>query len=225
MNLRYVFTLCCVVSVSSCSRKSTLPALSPADSLAIVQDNIAHREEMNRFMAGGDGSPFLRDTAIHFTGLHWFPIDVHYRGISRLHRYEQPETVIVLGTKGEERKQLQYGFFEFPVPDENGNPYSLRLNVYKFTPYDTKRYAMYPNVLSVWFTDKTTGKETYHVGRYVEVGEEDPSADHEYTIDLNKSYNPYCAYSDLYSCAVPRKDDRVEIALNAGEKTYRSEGH
>lgn len=220
-----MFVVCCAILISSCSRKSTLPLFSTADSLAIMQDNIAHREEMNLFMAGGNGSPFLRDTAVHFTGLQWFPINVLYRGASKLHRYDQPETVIVMGTKGEERKQLRYGYFEFPVPDEGGNPYLLKLNVYKFTPHDTKRYAMYPNVLSVWFTDKTTGKETYHVGRYVEVGEEDADAEHEYTIDLNKAYNPYCAYSDLFSCAVPRKEDRVEIALRTGEKTYRSEGH
>lgn len=220
-----MFMLCLTILIASCSRKSTPPSLSSADSLAVVQDNITHREEMNRFMAGGDGSPFLRDTAIHFTELRWFPIDVRYRGISKLHKYELPETVIVMGTKGEERKQLRYGYFEFTVPDENGNPYSLKLNVYKFTPYDTKRYERYPNVLSVWFTDKTTGKETYHVGRYVEVGEEDTNAGHEYIIDLNKAYNPYCAYSDLFSCAVPGKEDRVEIVLRAGEKTYRDEGH
>jgi hypothetical protein len=130
-----------------------------------------------------------------------------------------------MGTKGEERKQLRYGYFEFPVPDEHGSPYLLKLNVYKFTPYDAKRYAMYPKVLSVWFTDRTTGKETYQVGRYVDVGEEYPDDGHEYTIDLNKAYNPYCAYSDLYSCAVPRKEDRVQIALRAGEMSYGKESH
>jgi uncharacterized protein (DUF1684 family) len=75
-------------------------------------------------------------------------------------------------------------------------------------------------MLSVWFTDETTGKETYRVGRYVEVGEENPDPQFVYTIDLNKAYNPYCAYSDLYSCAIPRKEDHIPIAIRAGEKNY-----
>ena len=137
-----------------------------------------------------------------------------------LHRYQHADTVIVMGTKGEERKQLRYGFFEFVVPDEYGTPTTLRLNVYKFTPYDTKRYARYKDNLSVWFTDKTTGKETYDVGRYVEIGNENPDPTHVYTIDLNKAYNPYCAYSSLFSCAVPRKEDHLTIALRVGELKY-----
>jgi len=32
---------------------------------------------------------------------------------------------------------------------------------------------------SVWFTDGTTGKETYQVGRYVDVGEAFPDPDHK----------------------------------------------
>jgi uncharacterized protein (DUF1684 family) len=43
---------------------------------------------------------------------------------------------------------------------------------------------------------------------------------HVYVIDLNKAYNPYCAYSSLYSCAVPRQEDRLTIAVRAGELKY-----
>ncbi|MER3523273.1 MAG: hypothetical protein C4326_04215 [Ignavibacteria bacterium] len=200
--------------------KQTRPTLSAEDSLAIVRDNERHRAAMDEFFRNDPESPFRRDTSVRYEGLTWYPIDPQYCGKSVLHRYEHPETVIVFGTKGEERRNLRYGYFEFDVPDENGSMKRIRLNVYKFTPYDAKRYALYRNVLSVWFTDKTTGTETYHVGRYVEIGEEHPDPGHVYTIDLNKAYTPYCAYSDLYSCAIPRKEDHLDVAIRAGEKTY-----
>jgi uncharacterized protein (DUF1684 family) len=209
-----------MVLLGACGRSPSLPVLTAADSLMIVKDNEAHRADADAFFRNNPDSPFQRDTTVTYHGIKWFPIDVRFRGESLLHRYATPETVIVLGTKGEERKQARYGYFEFAVPDESGEPVTLRINVYKFTPYDVKRYALYKDNLSVWFTDKTTGTETYGVGRYVEIGDENPDPSHVYTIDLNKAYNPYCAYSDLFSCAIPRKEDHLDIGLRVGEMKY-----
>ncbi len=78
--------------------------------------------------------------------------------------------MIVKGTKGEDRRELRYGYFQFVLPDTDGTPLPIKINVYKFTPYDGQRYLLYRDNLSVWFTDRTTGKETYGVGRYIDVG-------------------------------------------------------
>ncbi len=209
-----------LAALSSCARRPELPPLSSADSLAIVQENIAHRAEVDSFFRTDAGSPFHRDTTITFHGIRWFPINPRYRGTSVLHFYKSPDTVSVFGTKGEERKQLRYGYFEFPVPGDDGTPVMIRLNVYKFTPYDGQRYLLFRNHLSIWFTDRTTGAETYNVGRYVDVGDEDADRAHLYTIDLNMAYNPYCAYSALYSCAIPRKEDHLDLSLRVGEMKY-----
>lgn len=214
-----------LLSLASCSRKTDLPRLTEADSLRIVTENLAHRESAESFFSSDPGSPFLRDTTITFTGIKWFPIDPRFVVHSELHRYEVPETVSVFGTQGEERRQLRYGYFEFMVPGDDGQPVTIRLNVYKFTPQDRRRFELYPKHLSVWFTDRTTGVETYHVGRYLEVGEEQPDPHHVYEIDLNKAYNPYCAYSDTYSCAIPKEEDHVDVAIRAGEMTYKDESH
>jgi uncharacterized protein (DUF1684 family) len=204
----------------SCARRPQMPPLSPADSAVIVQENIARRAEIEEFFRTDPGSPFIRDTTTRYHGIRWFPIDPRFRGHSLLHRYADPETVTVLGTKGEQRRQLRYGYFEFPLPDETGKPVLLKLNVYKFTPYDGQRYLLYKDHLSIWFTDRTTGKETYGVGRYVDVGDELPDRGFLYTIDLNMAYNPYCAYSPMYSCAIPREEDHVDIPLRVGELKY-----
>jgi uncharacterized protein len=213
-----LLSLLCLAA-GSCARHPELPRISAADSLNIVDDNLEHRKTVDAFMRDDAGSPFRRDTTQVYAGLHWFPIDPRYRVHSILHRYEEPETVIVMGTRGEQRRNLKYGYFEFVLPDEQ-QPRLCRVNAYKFTPYDGQRYQLYRDHLSVWFTDATTGKETYDVGRYVEVGIEFPDPNHVYILDFNKAYNPYCAYSTLYSCAIPREEDRIDVAIRAGELKY-----
>ncbi len=182
------------------------------DSLRAMQEIAQYRAEADDFFRNNPASPFVRDTSIRYTGIKWFPADLKYYFQSQLFRYEHPETVIVLGTKGEERKELKYGYFILPF---EGTEYTL--NVYK----DVQKNSKQPSrSLAVWFTDETTGKETYHVGRYVEVGDEEPDPSHLYTINLNNAYSPYCSYSGLYSCAVPRKEDHLAFAVRAGEMAY-----
>jgi uncharacterized protein (DUF1684 family) len=206
--------------LASCTSKPELRAVTQTDSVAILTANIQYRAEVDSFFRYDSGSPFQRDTTIAYHGIRWFPINVHFKVASILHRYAQAETVAVTGTKGETRRELKYGYFEFVLPDEHGLPLNLKLNVYKFTEYDGDRYTLYKNTLSAWFRDRTTGQETYGVGRYVNVGMEDTDPGHVYEIDFNRSYNPYCAYSALYSCAVPRKEDYLDLALHVGEMNY-----
>jgi hypothetical protein len=169
---------------SSCTRSVGVPAISRADSLAIVEDNLAYRSEQDSFFRSDPHSPFVRDTSTRYHGINWFPIDPQFRGRSLLHTYAEADTVDVMGTRGERRRQLRYGYFEFPVRAPDGAARLLRLNVYKFTPYDGDRFAHYPENLCVWFTDSTTARETYEVGRYVDVGNDFHDANHIYTIDL-----------------------------------------
>jgi hypothetical protein len=205
---------------SSCSHRPALPVLTNADSLRIREDNMAYRAEKDAFFAHDPHSPFVRDTSARYHGINWFPVDPAFCGESVLHTYAEPETVEVMGTKGEARRQIRYGYVEFPVPGGGREPVLLRLNVYKFSRYDPERYSRYPETMSIWFTDSTTGHETYEVGRYLDAGDDLHDPTHRYEIDLNKAYNPYCAYSAMYSCAVPRKEDRLKIALRVGEMKY-----
>ena len=181
----------------------------------LVKEILVHRAEADSAFRHDPTSPFNRDSTLHYDGIKWFPPDVRYYFASKLFRYADPETVIIFGTKGEERNHLKYGYFKFLFRAKE-----YRLNVYKFTATDPERYKLYKNYLSVWFTDETTGKETYHVGRYVDVGEENSDTNFLYTLNLNHAYNPYCAYSNLYSCAIPRKEDHLDFPVRAGELKY-----
>lgn len=167
---------------------------------------------MDTFFRSDPESPFQKDTLSHFTGIKWFPPDIGFYCQSILHRYDQPETVSVFGTKGEERKHLKCGYFTLMIQGR-----SYKLNVYKYLPGSEQRLR---DLLSVWFTDATTGKETYEVGRYVDVGNESADPDYVYAINFNNAYNPYCAYSAIYSCAIPRREDYLDIPVRAGESKY-----
>ena len=209
--------LCTLIGIPGCRQpKQSIGQISGADSLRIVEEIRQHRAEVDSAFRYEPESPFNKDTSAHFDGIKWFPPDVRYYFRSNLFRHEHPETVSVFGTKGEERRQVKYGYFTF---DLDGKEY--RLNAYKSVGEESQRSPMVRDYLSVWFTDETTGKETYNVGRYLDVGDEDPDPNHLYTINLNNAYNPYCAYSEIYSCAVPRREDHLNLAVRAGEMKYR----
>jgi uncharacterized protein (DUF1684 family) len=68
--------------------------------------------------------------------------------------------------------------------------------------------------ISLFFQDATTGKESYSVGRYL-----DPQLqpDGRYILDFNMAYDPACAYSNHYNCPIPPKENRLSVALTAGQ--------
>ncbi len=77
----------------------------------------------------------------------------------------------------------------------------------------------FSNYLFIPFKDKTTGDQTYAGGRYVEVFPEQIKDGH-LILDLNKVYNPWCAYSDGYSCPIPPSENTLNVAITAGEKKF-----
>ncbi|MBI5727352.1 MAG: DUF1684 domain-containing protein, partial [Ignavibacteriales bacterium] len=140
--------------------------------------------------------------------LKYFNVDPSFVFKSKLFRYERQDTVITFGTKGEERKVVRIGNLEF-VKDSK----QYLINVYKGV---TKSGELY---YSMWFTDKTTGTESYGVGRYLDF-EINPDAEFVYTFDFNLAYSPYCSYSSIYSCAIPTKEDYLDLEITAGEKKF-----
>ena len=169
---------------------------------------LARRAEMNRFMETDPASPFNAKGKVTFHPLRYFDYDSSFVFQSKLVRYPNPEMVTITGTKGEARQVLAYGYLTILY----GNK-AHKLNVYQGK---SKNYGLY---YSIWLTDETTGSESYDIGRYLDfVPSMDP--DHLYTLDFNLLYNPYCSYSDAYSCAVPGKEDHLPFAVRAGEMKF-----
>ncbi len=72
-----------------------------------------------------------------------------------------------------------------------------------------------PGSLSVLFTDQTSGKTTYAANRSLSVV---PAADGTVQLDFNRAVNLPCAYTDLATCPLPPAENRLPVAIEAGEK-------
>ena len=73
------------------------------------------------------------------------------------------------------------------------------------------------NLLFLPFADGTSALETYGAGRYLDF---EIPVDNELIIDFNLAYNPYCVFSDKYSCPLPPKENFLAVAIEAGEKNF-----
>lgn len=167
-----------------------------------------YRQEKDNYMQNDPGSPFNYKRKISFEPLKYYDPDPEFVFKSRLYEYEKKDTIVIFGTKGEKRKVIKYGLVKFTY---KGNEF--KVNVYEGTSNTGEVYH------SIWFTDKTTGEETYGVGRYLDF-EMNHDNNFIYTIDFNLAYNPYCAYSPEYSCAIPSGEDFINLAIEAGEMNY-----
>ncbi len=205
----FLFGALCALALSACSKPPGLPE----DWLARLQE---HRASVDSFMRFNPESPFRHDSSIVFKGLRWFPPDPELRFESTLHPFAEKVPVIVFGTKGDVRKAIRYGYFEFLYRRR-----LFRIAVYKYSPEELEmRGEQLKDYLLVWFTDMTTGRETYNIGRYLEVDRESPDPNHMYVLDFNEAFNPYCAYSSLYSCAIPTRENYLPLPIRAGEEKY-----
>jgi uncharacterized protein (DUF1684 family) len=68
--------------------------------------------------------------------------------------------------------------------------------------------------LFVPFTDKTNGRETYTMGRYIEIT---IPKGNEVIFDFNQCVNPYCSYRKGYACEIPPAANALPIEIKAGE--------
>lgn len=172
------------------------------------KDLLRERAEKDSSFMLDPFSPFKRDTSVSFETLKYFEPNPEFIFKSKLIPYEKQDTVAILGTRGETRAAILEGFLELKKDGE-----LHKINVYKSFSRTGETYY------SIWFTDRTTGKTTYGVGRYLDF-ELNDDPDFIYTIDFNKAYNPYCAYSHLFTCPIPREEDYIDMAIEAGEKNF-----
>ncbi len=117
---------------------------------------------------------------------------------------------------GRNAKYQQYGIATF---EKNGKTHTLRLyqNMRLMTSQKHHDYLFLP------FKDSTNGVTTYGGGRYLDFRQGDISAENVLVIDFNKSYNPWCAYSDGYNCPIPPKENHLKVSVEAGEKNFKGE--
>ncbi|MFF8316154.1 DUF1684 domain-containing protein [Streptomyces bobili] len=73
-----------------------------------------------------------------------------------------------------------------------------------------------PGSLTVLFTDATSGVTTYAANRSLHLAA--PDGEGRVTLDFNRAGNLPCAYTDLATCPLPPAENRLPVAVEAGER-------
>ncbi|MCC6919870.1 MAG: DUF1684 domain-containing protein [Alphaproteobacteria bacterium] len=155
-----------------------------------------------RLMVFNDDNPH----AAAFGGLEYFTYDPSFVATAKFAPAAQWEKKVFQTSRGWYKAFFHIGDAVFTLKDRQ-----ITLPMYagsdKLPEIDS---------LAAFIMDDTTGKETYGVGRYIDVALTPGIIPNEITLDFNYLYNPNCARSPHYNC--PVAVDRLPIAILAGEK-------
>ncbi len=114
----------------------------------------------------------------------------------------------MLTSRNLEKRFIRYARLSFSV---DGTACTLMANPNRPRTQPADRTLFVP------FTDATTGTETYPAGRFLDLDEPDGET---MVLDFNRAYNPLCNYSPAYNCPIPPAENRLAVAIRAGELTY-----
>ena len=164
-----------------------------------VDTLIAQRREKDQFFKASPHSPLSPEQQDAFTGLRYYEPNPALNLTVKVERLPPENSEIVIETTtGDTRRYRRYGRFSFEV---DGQPAEL-------TIYEAPHGFFLP------FVDANAGSETYSAGRYLEP---DDLGGNEFQVDFNYAYNPTCAYSDGWSCPITPAENRLTVAIRAGE--------
>jgi len=152
-------------------------------------------------------SPLSGVARAGFVALSYFPESLELRFTLPLERDSTTGTILMQTSTGAERVYQRLGWVTFKVDGS-----STRLALYTPEGDDQPLAAFVP------FMDATNGTETYEGGRYLEA---ELTAE-TVTLDFNFAYNPYCAYAAHWSCPIPSNENRLSIAIRAGELNFEA---
>jgi len=178
--------------------------------LSIKGENKTYRSEQNEKFKNKNGSPLKAEDCDAFKKLHFFRIKKKYRVEAKFVRTPGSEPFEMPTTTDRKPIYEKYGEVQFEIKGK-----SYKLNVYQ--SHDSRRNPLYRDYLFLPFKDLTNGHKSYGGGRFIDL--RIPKGE-TVTIDFNKSYNPYCAYNDKYSCPIVPIENHLKVEIKAGVRAY-----
>lgn len=166
-----------------------------------------------------DGRKALRvkdsdaDARSHFLGIDYFPIDPSWRIVADWVPFDPPHDLqmgTVIGTIDTVKVPGKAVF------RRDGHTYEL-------LPYQEEPGGALFFVLA----DRTSGKETYGAARFLYAALPAGGLSHpgQVVLDFNEAYNPPCAFTPFATCPLAPPENRLDLAVTAGEKKYRGGHH
>ncbi len=138
-----------------------------------------------------------------FEGIESYPVDPSWRLQARFVAYDPPKPIKVPNVLGTVSEEPSPGALEFSA---GGSDH--RLDV--LSGGDDEYFIV--------FGDASNRNETYGGGRFLYAPVADASG--RAVIDFNLAYNPPCAFTPYATCPLPPRQNRLEVAVHAGEKKY-----
>ncbi len=164
------------------------------------EELIAQRREKDQYFKAHPQSPLSDDQQDAFNGLSYYPPNPALDLVVAVERVPvEDNEIVVETTTGDTRRYTRYGRFTFTVDGQEAE-----LTIYQA-----------PHGYFLPFADANVGSETYAAGRYLEP---DELSDGRFHVDFNLAYNPFCAYGDGWNCPVTPAENRLVVAIRAGEK-------
>jgi hypothetical protein len=165
----------------------------------------AYRERRDEYYAHDAESPIDPDDRVTFEGLRYFPErpDLVFDVPIDTSGPDVGEHVEFQTSDGQIKHYIRAGRIHAAV---DGNPITLTV----FKDVERGRYFL-P------FRDGTSGQESYAGGRYLDPRQK---PDGNLIVDFNFAYNPYCAYSEGWSCPIPPFENVIKTRIEAGEQAF-----
>jgi uncharacterized protein (DUF1684 family) len=134
-----------------------------------------------------------------FPGRQWYPLQDSYRLPATFTPYETSETLTLTRSQGADFEELPAGYVNFNLNGQELSFLALRDE---------------SNSLFLPFKDATNGQSTYKGGRYLRA---ELPQNGLTTIDFNRAYHPPCTFTPYAVCTLPPRQNRLDIAIEAGE--------
>ena len=134
-----------------------------------------------------------------FTGLRWYPVDPSWKVKAKF--TPSPHDVFFDTEVGVKEKDQSPGYVTFTRGGKE----------YKMEPVTEDDHLWFV------FRDQTSGKTTYAASRFLYVP---MPKDGFIEIDFNKAENPPCVFTDYATCPLPTPQNRLQLAVTAGEQMY-----
>ncbi|HEY1987007.1 MAG TPA: DUF1684 domain-containing protein [Terracidiphilus sp.] len=148
-------------------------------------------------------------TRTAFHGLHWYEPDARFRVTAKWIPFAPPRVEKIPTIIGTTLDMPAPGIAEFVL---NGK--TIRLEPVLEGGEKDKLFFI--------LRDETSKTTTYQAARFLHTGLPDhglaqPGA---LTLDFNELYNPPCAYTPYATCPLPPDQNRLAVAIEAGEQRY-----
>jgi uncharacterized protein (DUF1684 family) len=184
----------------ACTSGPPAPDDDPGSYIKEVQDARAEKDRVY----GADPQTIPVDKRAIFLPLKYYPVDAALKVPAALALSKDRPVFDMPTSTGTNRKMQRVGVLEFTLQ-------GTQMSLAAFVEDGTQQIMS----LFVPFADLTTGTETYSAGRYLDLK---PTPTGFYVIDFNRAYNPTCAYNPTWECPYPPAENRLKVAIRAGEK-------